>query len=269
MPARYGKNPYLILGVSQTASEAEIKRTYRRLAREYHPDVNKEPRAAERMKEINWAYSILGDAQQRAAYDFWKRAAEQAASSPGASSSPPRRAQTWTTYSPPRPGSHPTGFGMGIILFFWAIYSLISGLLRSSPEPVFLPSINSASQTAQAERINDFALTFLATRQPATPPGQTSESFTSTPRPTQANALDSENIRDQIVPGTREWEWINTLLAEYNLTTPTGLSREVTRARRDNNGSIFVETKSYGAFFIYVNADLTPSVIPLSITPAP
>ncbi|MFM7790237.1 MAG: DnaJ domain-containing protein, partial [Microcystis panniformis] len=55
MPTDY----YEILGVSRDAGKEDIKRAYRRLARKYHPDVNKEPGAEEHFKEINRAYEIL------------------------------------------------------------------------------------------------------------------------------------------------------------------------------------------------------------------
>lgn len=60
---------YEILGVPRTASADEIKKAYRKLARQYHPDVNKEPGAEARFKEINEAYEILSDEQKRSAYD--------------------------------------------------------------------------------------------------------------------------------------------------------------------------------------------------------
>jgi curved DNA-binding protein len=63
------KDYYSALGVAPDASADDIKRARRKLARKYHPDLNKEPDAAERMKEINEAYEVLGDAQKRAAYD--------------------------------------------------------------------------------------------------------------------------------------------------------------------------------------------------------
>ncbi|HEX6817799.1 MAG TPA: molecular chaperone DnaJ [Ktedonobacterales bacterium] len=60
---------YEILGLSRSASEEEIKKAFRRLARQYHPDVNKEKGAEARFKEINEAYEVLGDPQKRRAYD--------------------------------------------------------------------------------------------------------------------------------------------------------------------------------------------------------
>ncbi len=64
------KNLYHVLGVSKDASEAEIKSAYRKLARKYHPDLNKDNKdAAEKFKEISCAYDILGDKEKRKKYD--------------------------------------------------------------------------------------------------------------------------------------------------------------------------------------------------------
>src|SRR3990172_6132855 len=60
---------YESLGVARGASPEELKGAYRGLAKQYHPDVNKDPGAEERFKEINEAYAVLSDAQRRAAYD--------------------------------------------------------------------------------------------------------------------------------------------------------------------------------------------------------
>jgi molecular chaperone DnaJ len=60
---------YEVLGVSRDADKEEIKRAYRRLARKYHPDVNKEPGAEERFKEINRAYEVLSEPETKARYD--------------------------------------------------------------------------------------------------------------------------------------------------------------------------------------------------------
>lgn len=64
------KNLYHVLGVSKESTEAEIKSAYRKLARKYHPDLNKDDKAAaEKFKEVSCAYDILGDKEKRKKYD--------------------------------------------------------------------------------------------------------------------------------------------------------------------------------------------------------
>ena len=63
------KDYYEILGVSRDATQAAIKSAYRKLARKYHPDVNKSSDAQEKFKDINEAYEVLGDEQKRKRYD--------------------------------------------------------------------------------------------------------------------------------------------------------------------------------------------------------
>ncbi len=69
MVASEKRDYYEVLGVQRNASSEEIKKSFRRLARQYHPDVNKEAEAAEKFKEINEAYEVLSDQQKRAMYD--------------------------------------------------------------------------------------------------------------------------------------------------------------------------------------------------------
>jgi molecular chaperone DnaJ len=61
---------YEILGVARNASDAEVKRAFRKLAQQWHPDVSQEPAAAERFKEINEAYQVLSDPRRRQIYDM-------------------------------------------------------------------------------------------------------------------------------------------------------------------------------------------------------
>ena len=71
------KDYYEIMGVTRDASQDEIKRAYRKLARKYHPDVSKEADAEARFKEVGEAYEVLKDPEKRAAYDelgaSWKQ----------------------------------------------------------------------------------------------------------------------------------------------------------------------------------------------------
>ncbi|HTX21623.1 MAG TPA: J domain-containing protein [Candidatus Aquilonibacter sp.] len=80
MPVQY-KDYYEILGVPRTAGDADIKKSFRKLAREFHPDVAKDKkRAEEKFKEINEAYEVLSDSAKRKKYDElganWKSGAE-------------------------------------------------------------------------------------------------------------------------------------------------------------------------------------------------
>ncbi len=75
---------YDVLGVARGASDDEIKRAFRRLAQQWHPDVSTEPGADERFKEIAEAYRVLSDPQQRQAYDMFGRAGLSQAGGAGA-----------------------------------------------------------------------------------------------------------------------------------------------------------------------------------------
>lgn len=63
------RDPYDVLGVSRQASEADIKKAFRKLAKEFHPDQNKDPKAGSKFAEVNSAYEILGDADKRKQFD--------------------------------------------------------------------------------------------------------------------------------------------------------------------------------------------------------
>src|SRR5579862_1269609 len=96
MPVEF-KDYYKVLGVERTASHDDIRKAFRKLARQYHPDVAKDKkRSEEKFKEINEAYEVLGDAEKRKKYDElgadWKHGArrEPPTGQPGGG-----RAYTW------------------------------------------------------------------------------------------------------------------------------------------------------------------------------
>src|SRR5215471_9891435 len=86
MPVTY-KDYYKILGVPKTANAKEVKSAYRKLAREWHPDVNptRKKQAEEKFKDISEAYEVLGDAEKRKTYDTlgsdWQQRARTAQNS--------------------------------------------------------------------------------------------------------------------------------------------------------------------------------------------
>ena len=63
------RDPYNVLGLSKTATAADIKKAYRRLAKQFHPDQSKEPKAKDRFAEVGSAYEILGDEKKRGSFD--------------------------------------------------------------------------------------------------------------------------------------------------------------------------------------------------------
>jgi molecular chaperone DnaJ len=83
MATRRKRDYYVVLGITKDASEAEIKRAFRELARKHHPDVNPED-GGEAFREINEAYAVLSDRESRARYDRWGFGGDDASSGLGA-----------------------------------------------------------------------------------------------------------------------------------------------------------------------------------------
>lgn len=103
------KDHYSVLGVPRTAKPDEIQRAYRKLARKYHPDVNREPDAADKFKEIGEAYDTLSDPETRTRYDRFGTDYRQY---PGSGSGPGGSGGQWGSGGP-RPGPRPGRGGYG------------------------------------------------------------------------------------------------------------------------------------------------------------
>jgi len=83
------KDYYQTLGIERTASEEDVRKAYRKLARKYHPDVSKEPDAQARMRDINEANDVLRDKEKRAAYDALADRVARGGSAEGSFQPPP------------------------------------------------------------------------------------------------------------------------------------------------------------------------------------
>ncbi|WJX74933.1 hypothetical protein P8452_58526 [Trifolium repens] len=106
---------YATLGVPKSATVKEIKAAYRRLARQYHPDVNKEPGATDKFKEISNAYEVLSDDKKRALYDQYGEAGVKSSVGGGSSAYATNPFDLFETFFGPSMGGFagmdPTGFG--------------------------------------------------------------------------------------------------------------------------------------------------------------
>jgi len=108
---------YDILGVKRDATDAEIRKAYRKLARTFHPDMNKSPEAAEKFSEVSEAYEVLSDAEKRKTYDRFGRADVGApgsapGSSRGGAGGPGGFRYSWSSAPGGAPGGGP-GAGPG------------------------------------------------------------------------------------------------------------------------------------------------------------
>ena len=107
------KDYYKVLGVEKTATQDEIKKVYRKLARKYHPDLNKEEGAEDKFKEIGEAHEVLKDPEKRAAYDQLGSGYQ-----PGQDFNPPPDWNAGFEYSGGFPGAGGAGDGAGYSEFF-------------------------------------------------------------------------------------------------------------------------------------------------------
>jgi hypothetical protein len=276
MSHAYDKDPYEILGIPSTATTSQVKQAYRRLARQYHPDLNKDPRAIERMKDINWANGILSDAQERSLYDLWRASGYQEAYYPGANPpSPPSNNIPYEYVRTTQRASQPLGCSAATAIIITVI--VITNVMRAI-QPVSQSRINYspqsfATQTAMVQRLDSAIETLHAAKElGTTSPSIHDILYTPFPTNTVVSAIatatsdenGNENLRDKIVPDTQEWEWINRYFPE--LTTPNGLSNEVTSVIHDELWGYHINTRSSGEYLLLINPS-TKTIIPKHIPP--
>lgn len=300
MPRTYDKDPYAILGIHPTATASQIKQAYHLLARQYHPDLNKDPRAVDRMKDINWANDILSDPQERSLYDLWRSSSVRTiyyypgtgpssskttppqhspSSTSGQSrSTPPYNPPPRTAYSYDRVTVNSRAQGCFTTMIAWLIITSLITMARgigSVNRTVYNPPMeNMATRTARMARL-DAAIDTLHAAQTLSTPGGTDTSllfwilFTASPTDTAVMTSDGD-LRSSFVPGSWGWNQVHTYFPE--LTTPYGLSDEVTLIIYDQLLGYQIKTRSSGEYWLYINPDdnsVAPAHFPLTATGTP
>jgi hypothetical protein len=278
MQHTYDKDPYAILGISPTATTSQVKQAYHSLARQYHPDLNKDPRAAERMKDINWANDILSDPQERAMYDMWRCSGVRVEYQPG--NNPPPSNTEPPRGSPPlrrRAAQDPWAQGCSptpIIIIIVILMNMIRSQRTASQAVYSYPTDDLATQVAELDTMvaivqsaqgshglptpdgsitpPSIYMTLLAPVSTVTAIPPVPSKTIPTPSPDATILRDKaghEDLRSKIIPGSQEWEWIHHYFPD--LTTTDGLTEEVTFVYWDQiQRAIIIETRASGTYII-------------------
>jgi hypothetical protein len=292
----YDRDPYAILGIYPTATASQVKEAYHRLARQYHPDLNKDPRAGERMKDINWAYDILSDPQERSLYDYWRNYGAQAEYYyPGTSPSdsrddqdakpPPYSPYGRRSYTNVRVTRSSSSIGCSAWGIVWIIVILITNLARALGPALsqqanynYSPELR-ANQTAEMEielTKLDSAIETLHASDGRPTPGVVATLVSSfhvppvTPSPKQSTIVPKENAdqaetKSEYAPGSFVWKQLHTYFPE--LTTPDGLSDEVTSITYDQLKGYHIKTRSLGEYWLYIDRN-NHVISPMHFPPA-
>jgi DnaJ-like protein len=149
MPTQQFADPYATLGVARGATTGQVRSAYRRLAKEFHPDVRKDPQATERMRQINQAWEILSDPSRRARHDgsavrttaarpaHWGPAANAYAyRAPQSATARPAWAPSYRAYEPE---PEPSPLRWGLLLLLVPVLVLSAAILGAGllPFPLF------------------------------------------------------------------------------------------------------------------------------------
>jgi curved DNA-binding protein len=195
MPIEF-KDYYKILGVPRSASQEEIKKAFRKLARQYHPDVAKDKKnAEERFKEINEAYEVLGDPQNRSKYDSLGEDGGEAAAFQGA--------QGWRRRTAGGPGEEGVEFhfdGTGFSDFFEQFFG--RGSRFGGASDFVSPGARSVDEASFAHRGRDFESDILVTLEEALAGSERTISLQRVDRRTGQSRTQTLKVR--IPPGVHE-----------------------------------------------------------------
>ena len=170
------EDPYALLKIRRDATQDEVKRAHRRLAQEFHPDVNHDPRAQEQFKKITWAYSVLSHKGKRRMYDqgfdpFTGRPLNEEYPPPTPPPTPPK--PPWSPRRPRRTSKVFSGLAAtavlaviaGVIFIIVSPAAPASSAATTTPQPFTQPPAQ-ASATAQAAQINDLLNATAVTTKP-------------------------------------------------------------------------------------------------------
>jgi curved DNA-binding protein CbpA len=300
MSRSYDRDPYAILGISSAATAGQIKEAYYKRARQYHPDLNKDPRAGEQMKVINWAYDILSDPEERSLYDYWRSSGigteyyYPGTSSPysteASSHTTPASAGSQTRNPPPynpyggrtytnvrvtrnssRVGCSAWGIILVIIIVITNLARALGPSLSQRPGYDYSPQFR-ATQAGEVARL-DSAVETLHASQNLSQSGRMDTplpSLRTSVTPSLATKVREkaepvqEDWRSRIVPGSWEWHYISMYFPE--LTTPNGLSDEVTNVIYDQLHGYHIKTRSSGDYWLHINP-YDNRVVPEHISP--
>lgn len=216
-------NHYTTLDIDSTASQAEIKDAYRRLAKQYHPDSNREVASHDRIAQVNAAYEVLGDPQQRRAYDRELRGFASGS----------RRARSPESAKPPTP-QRPSGREADELVYEWLqrVYTPVNRMLQQVIKPLQAEIDDLAADPFDDDLLADFQAYLEDCRDILI---RAQAMFRSMPNPASVASVAANLYYciNQVSDGIDELERFTTSYDEHYLHTGQELFRIANGLRRE------------------------------------
>lgn len=216
-------NHYTTLDINPSASQAEIKDAYRRLAKQYHPDSNREVANHDRIAQVNAAYEVLGDPQQRRAYDQQLRSFASGS----------RRSRYPEGTQPPTP-QRPNGREADELLYEWLqrVYNPVNRLLQQVIKPLRSEIDDLAADPFDDDLLADFQAYLEDCRDIL---ARAQAMFRSMPNPASVAGVAANLYYciNQVSDGIDELERFTTSYDEHYLHTGQELFRIANGLRRE------------------------------------